>query len=130
MPLYSGPEAAQRWRNLLLPADDGPADAGLSGPPPPGDPVVILLPDPFCPGLDELLVGIDAAWPDAHVTGGLASGFPPRPGSTGSGWTTSCTPAASWASRLYGDIAADARVAQGCHPVGQPFSPKAPGWPG
>ena len=114
VPLYSGPEAAQRWRNLLLPAEDESTDVA-----PPEDPVVILLPDPFCPGLTNLLAGVDAAWPNAHVTGGVASGF--REAGQHRLWLDDELHASGvLALVLYGDIAADIRVAQGCHPVGQP----------
>jgi small ligand-binding sensory domain FIST len=113
--LYSGPDAAQRWRNLLLPAEDDTAGA-----PAPTDPLVLLMPDPFCPGLPGLLAGIDAAWPDGQVVGGVASGFR-EPGQHRLWLDDELHASGVLGLLLYGDLAADVRVAQGCHPVGQPL---------
>ncbi len=119
IPLYSGPEAAQRWRNLLQPLDAGgePTSDAL---PPGEDPTVLLLPDPFCTGLGEVIAGLDAAWPGGHVVGGVASGFR-EPGQHRLLLDDEIHDGGVLGVMMYGDVRVDIRVAQGCRPVGQPL---------
>lgn len=112
VPLYAGAEAAQRWRNLLL-NDEEQAE-------PPQNPTIILFPDPFCPGLTDLLAGLDAAWPEGQVVGGLISGFR-EPGQHRLLLDEEVHPGGVLGLVLYGDVEVDVRVAQGCRPVGQPL---------
>ncbi len=131
VPLYAGASSAGRWRNLLAPPpDDAPDDApGVSADPaaaPPElereaeTPTILLLPDPFCPALAEVVAGLDAAWPEGRVIGGLASGF--REAGQHRLFLDDEIHAAGVVGLLmYGDLEVDVRVAQGCHPVGQPL---------
>lgn len=124
VPLYAGAESAGRWRNLLAPTEpeadaevedvsrDADADADA--------PTILLFPDPFCPGLAEIVAGLDAAWPAGQVVGGLASGF--REAGQHRLFLYDEIHAAGVVGLLmYGDLEVDVRVAQGCHPVGQPL---------
>lgn len=117
IPLYSGPEAATRWRNLMQPAD---AATPVELDPAAEEPLVVLLPDPFCPGLPDLLTGLDAAWPRGQVVGGVISGFR-EPGQHRLFLDDEIHGAGVLGLLLFGDVAADIRVAQGCDPVGQPL---------
>lgn len=131
VPLYAGPASAGRWRNLMAPPPaEAAGDAALvddaAAADPPSQPIeaeaptILLLPDPFCPGLAEVVAGLDAAWPDGRVVGGLASGF--REAGQHRLFLDDEIHAAGVVGLLmYGDVEADIRVAQGCHPVGQPL---------
>jgi len=127
VPLYAGPESAGRWRNLMAPpppeasGEAASDDQAVASPPLGADePMILLFPDPFCPGLAEVVAGLDAAWPAGRIVGGIASGF--REIGQHRLFLDDEIHAAGVAGLLmYGDVEADIRVAQGCHPVGQPL---------
>lgn len=102
--LDSSPDS---WTNLLgVPASESPQ--------------FILLSDPFSSRINDLLQGLDFAYPSAVKVGGLASG-----NVTGGGSGLFCN------YRLYregtvgvalsGNIVLETIVAQGCRPIGQPY---------
>lgn len=105
-----------------LPDLDSPPDAwiDLVGVSPADNPQFILLADPFSSGINDLLQGLDFAYPNAVKIGGLTSG-----GSMGTDGGLFCN------DRLYqsgivglalsGNVVLDAIVAQGCRPIGQPY---------
>ena len=81
---------------------------------------VLLLADPFSPGTEAVLAGLDHALPGTPVLGGVASGSS-APGRTGllaqdeiarHGWV---------GATLHGAIAVETVVAQGCRPIGTPM---------
>lgn len=84
------------------------------------EPTFVILPDPFTTRADQLISGLDYAFPRSVKVGGLASG-----GIRG-------TPHALFANHrvrrqgvagvaLSGDLKAETIVAQGCRPVGRPM---------
>lgn len=103
-----------------LPDLDSPPDAWVEsiGVPATDQPHFILLADPFASKINDLLQGLDFAYPGAVKVGGLAGG-----GNNGSGLFCH--------SRLYregtagvalsGNIVVETIVAQGCRPIGQPY---------
>lgn len=105
-----------------LPDLDSPPSAWseIIGVPPQENPHFILLTDPSSSRLNDLLQGIDFAYPGSIKVGGSAS--------TGSG---SISPSLFYNYRLYregtvgvalsGDIVVETIVAQGCRPIGQPY---------
>lgn len=105
-----------------LPSPDSPPDtwAKLVGVQPAAEPHFVLLVEPFSMRGDELVEGLDYAFPNSVKIGGLASGgFQPSShalflddgvfsdGAVGVG--------------LSGNIVLDTVVAQGCRPVGEPM---------
>ncbi len=100
--------AAEFWRRRTEPAgDDGP-------------PTVVVLPDPFSTDAHRMVDGLDAAFPDGTIVGGLASGARTagnnivfvgdriaRDGAVG--------------IALSGDVEVESVVAQGCRPIGNPM---------
>ncbi|MEO8602853.1 MAG: FIST N-terminal domain-containing protein [bacterium] len=83
-------------------------------------PHFILLPDPFSFDAEDLVHGIDAAYPGATTIGGVASGGR----ETGSsalylGPETHRTGMVGVA--LSGNVVVDTVVAQGCRPIGEPM---------
>ncbi|UBF29432.1 FIST C-terminal domain-containing protein [Kovacikia minuta CCNUW1] len=105
-----------------LPDLDSPPDAWtrLIGVPATEQPHFVLLADPFSARVNDLLQGLDFAYPGAVKVGGLASGR-----STNSSNGLFCN------YRLYrqgtvgvalsGKLVLETIVAQGCRPIGQPF---------
>ncbi len=105
-----------------LPDLDSPPDAWVDkiGVDPSTDPSFILIADPFAAGINDLLQGLDFAYPGAVKVGGLAS-------------TTSFQRSSSLfynmdlhhegvvGVALSGNIVMDAIVAQGCRPIGNPY---------
>lgn len=89
------------------------------------NPHFILLVDPMTEGINDLLSGLDFAYPQATKIGGLASGgdayhqplFLDYPGLGQSPNLGRSTVGIA----LSGDIILDSIVAQGCRPIGQPF---------
>ncbi len=108
-----------------LPDLDSPPDAWVEaiGVPASSRPHFILLADPFTSKINDLLQGLDFAYPGSAKVGGLASG-----GSVGN------TIALFSHDRLYregavgvalsGNIVLETIVAQGCKPIGHPFTVK------
>lgn len=113
-PFHVGPEE--------LPDLDGPPNAwiDLIGVPPTPVPQFILLSGAFSSGINDLLQGIDFAYPASVTVGGQASGG-------GNGGRI----ALFYNNRLYregtvgialsGNIILETIVAQGCRPIGKPY---------
>ncbi|MBI3598133.1 MAG: FIST C-terminal domain-containing protein [Nitrospirae bacterium] len=85
------------------------------------DPHFMLLADPFTMDVERTLQGLDYAYPNAVKIGGLASG------AEGAGQTGLFVNKERYRSgivgiALSGNIAIDTIVAQGCRPIGNPFS--------
>jgi small ligand-binding sensory domain FIST len=95
------------WQNLV----------GVS---PAEQPHFILLADPFSMRVDNLLLGLDYAYPKAVKVGGLASGAS-QPGENALLLNSVCYRSGGVGVALSGNIALDALVAQGCRPIGKPF---------
>ena len=105
-----------------LPDLDGPPDAWVEkvGVSPAENPKFILMADPFSSGINDLLQGLDFAYPGTVKVGGLAS--------VSSFQRSSCL---FYNDALYdegvvgvalsGNIVLDAIVAQGCRPIGQTY---------
>lgn len=105
-----------------LPDLDSSPDAwvDLVGVPPSAAPQFILFSSAFSSGTNDLLQGLDFAYPDSVVVGGQASG-----GFVSDRIALFCN------NRLYrqgtvgvalsGDIVLETIVAQGCRPIGQPL---------
>jgi len=85
-----------------------------------GSATVVVLPDPFSTDAHQMVEGLDAAFPDGTIVGGLASGARTagnnlvfvgdriaRDGSVG--------------MVLSGDVEVESVVAQGCRPIGNPM---------
>lgn len=100
-------ERPQSWRELLeLEPEHGPN--------------FVLFPNPFiCPS-QELVDGLDAAFPDSPKVGGMASGGQDR-STTALFLRQGIEDAAVIGLVLWGDIQMDTAVAQGCRPIGVPF---------
>ncbi len=109
-----------------LPSPDSPPPAwhALLDVEPEVQPIFLLLPDPFTFEPRVLTAGLDDAYPDAPKLGGLASGGR-RPGESllllGAPGRVTAHRAGAVGMALYGDIAVDTVVAQGCRPVGAPM---------
>ena len=100
-----------------LPDLDGPAEAwqqqvGCSSA---GQHSMLLLVDPGCPGINDLISGLDYAYPDAVKVGGLAAAHSAAHGAllAGSGVQQGAV-----GCLLSGHWGLDAVVAQGCKPIG------------
>lgn len=83
-------------------------------------PHFLLLADPFSMRAENLLMGLDYAYPKAVKVGGLASGAT-QPGENALYFNGICYRSGAVGLALYGNIALDAVVAQGCRPIGKPF---------
>lgn len=105
-----------------LPSLDAPPDAwrGLVGLSAEIEPHFILLADSFTFPVEDLLLGLDYAFPRAVKAGGLASGAN-YPG----GHALFCDRSIHFAGvvgvALHGNIAVETIVAQGCRPLGTPM---------
>ena len=112
-----------RFKDDDLPDLDGPptAWADLIGVDPAENPQFVLLADPFSSGINDLLQGLDFAYPGAVKVGGLTSSS----GLQGSGSGLFCDRTfhddGVVGIALWGDVVLDAVVAQGCRPIGQPY---------
>ncbi|MEL4894511.1 FIST signal transduction protein [Crocosphaera sp. Alani8] len=97
----------------------------LMGVAPQDQPSFILLSDPFSTPINDLLAGLDFAYPQSVKVGGLSSSLMGVPGTLfyhrtddpKSGFYHQGTVGLA----LSGDIAIDTIVAQGCRPIGQPY---------
>ncbi|MBD2020319.1 FIST C-terminal domain-containing protein, partial [Leptolyngbya sp. FACHB-36] len=105
-----------------LPDLDSSPDAWirLIGVDPESQPHFVLLADPFSTRLNDLLQGIDFAYPGSLKVGGLASG------GSGSGRSAvfqnySLYRSGTVGVALSGNIVVETIVAQGCRPIGQPY---------
>ena len=84
------------------------------------NPDFVVLPDPFTIRADNLLVGLDYAFPGRVKIGGLASGSPQAGGNA-----LFLDDQIHWSGAvgvaMHGGIKVDTIVAQGCRPVGEPM---------
>lgn len=114
--------AAFRVENGSLPNLDGPPQAWerLVGVTRQDRPSLILLADPFSFRPEAWLAGLDFAFPDSPKIGGLASGANGAGGNAlylaGEAYRAGGVGVALW-----GNIAVDTLVAQGCRPIGTPL---------
>lgn len=83
-------------------------------------PHFILLPDPFSFDAAHFLDGLDRHFPEARKVGGLASGAAQR-GLNRLFLNQETYDSGVIGASLWGDIAVDTLVAQGCRPIGQPM---------
>lgn len=96
-----------RWEELIgTPAGDRPQ--------------FILLADPFGSGINDLLQGLDFAYPGCTKVGGLAN-LAPTGQSSGLFCNFQSYRQGTVGVALSGNIQLDAIVAQGCRPIGQPY---------
>jgi small ligand-binding sensory domain FIST len=117
------PEVAVEAFHLLeqdFPDLDDPPErwADLIGVFPEAQPHFILLADPFSAGINDLLLGLDYAYPGSAKIGGLASA-----GIGNAGMSLFCNfqryQEGTVGVALSGKIAIETIVAQGCRPIGQ-----------
>jgi small ligand-binding sensory domain FIST len=105
-----------------LPDLDSPPDrwVDLIQVDPQDQPQFILLADPFSAGINNLLQGLDFAYPGAVKVGGLANA-----GSAANSSSLFCNYHTHREGlvgvALSGNIVLEAIVAQGCRPIGQPY---------
>jgi small ligand-binding sensory domain FIST len=105
-----------------LPSPDDPPNAweGVVGASPDAEPHFILLADPFSINAEDLLAGLDFAFPPAAKIGGLASGGS-QPGSHGLYLGETAFREGAVGVALTGNVVVDTVVAQGCRPIGEPM---------
>lgn len=104
---FPGRADVEGWRTVLgLPEDEVPH--------------FIVHPDPLTCDAEHLIEGLDGAWPQGTVVGGLASGHRrPKRHTLFAGdqiYTEGVVGVA-----LTGDLTVETVVAQGCRPIGQPM---------
>ncbi len=104
-----------------LPDLDSPPDSWveLVGVPATEQPNFILLSDPFSSRVNDLLQGLDFAYPGAVKVGGLASVS--GGGTTGLFCNYRLYREGTVGVALSGNIVLETIVAQGCRPIGQPY---------
>ena len=95
----------RQWQNLI----------GVS---PADQPQFIVLADPYSIRIENLLMGMDYAYPKASKVGGLASGAT-QPGDNALYLNTVCYRSGAVGVALSGNVALDVLVAQGCRPIGK-----------
>lgn len=105
-----------------LPDLDSPPDAWIDaiGVLPQANPHFILLADPFFSGVNDLVQGLDFAYPGSIKVGGLASGGS-MVGSSGLFCNYRLYREGTVGVALSGNISLESIVAQGCRPIGQPY---------
>ncbi|MBD2464501.1 FIST C-terminal domain-containing protein [Oscillatoria sp. FACHB-1407] len=105
-----------------LPDLDSPPSAwvDLVGVPPQDQPQFVLLADPFSSGINDLLQGLDFAYPGSAKIGGLASVGAMRQ-SSGLFHNYQLHREGVVGVALSGNIVLETIVAQGCRPIGQPY---------
>lgn len=108
--------------NAMIPDLDGPADKWekLVGVKRSDDPSFIILPDPFTVHSDDIISGLDYAFPKSVKIGGLASGAN-HPGLNALFLNDKSYREGVVGVALTGNIVVDTVVAQGCKPVGKPL---------
>jgi small ligand-binding sensory domain FIST len=92
----------------------------LTGVSPSENPQFILLADPYSIRIENLLMGMDYAYPKAAKVGGLASGAT-QPGENALYLNSVCYRSGAVGVALSGNVALDVLVAQGCRPIGKPM---------
>lgn len=107
----------------VMPDPDGPAEAwrAIIGLEPEHQPAFLVLSDPFSFEPAPLVGALDRAYPGAPKVGGVASGGR-SPGEHALFVDDAVHRSGAVVVALYGDIRVDAVVAQGCRPVGIPFT--------
>ena len=114
LPDLDGP--AEPWLQLLSSPPEGVAPSAQQSP---GDPAaarsMLLLLDPTCPAINDLISGLDYACPGAVKVGGIAGQHSAAHGSLlfGDGVRRGAI-----GCLIDGDWALEAVVAQGCRPIG------------
>ncbi|MEO0987394.1 MAG: FIST N-terminal domain-containing protein [Cyanobacteria bacterium J06639_14] len=105
-----------------LPDLDSPPDAWIEkiGVAPADNPNFILMADPFSSGINDLLQGLDFAYPGAVKVGGLAS-VSSFQRSSGLFYNDTFYDSGVVGVALSGNIVLDAIVAQGCRPIGKTY---------
>ncbi len=93
----------------------------MVGEPPDDSPQFLLITDPFTIRSDNLLLGLDYAFPRSVKVGGMASGGP-GPGSNALILDGKVHPSGAVGLALGGDVLIDTIVAQGCRPIGKPMN--------
>jgi small ligand-binding sensory domain FIST len=97
----------QQWENLVsVKAADSPS--------------FILLPDPFAFNIDNLVQGLDYAFPQSVKLGGLASGAS-HAGANALFYQDKAFHEGVVGVSLSGNLLVDSLVAQGCRPIGRTF---------
>lgn len=81
-------------------------------------PQFIVLADPYSIRIENLLMGMDYAYPKAAKVGGLASGAT-QPGENALYLNSVCYRSGAVGVALSGNVALDVLVAQGCRPIGK-----------
>lgn len=104
-----------------LPDLDSPPNAwtDLINVPPDSHPQFILLSDPFSSGVNDLLQGLDFAYPGSVTVGGLAS-VSQMGGPIGLFCNNHLYREGTVGVALSGNIVLETIVAQGCRPIGKP----------
>ena len=105
-----------------LPDLDSPPSAWveLFGVPPSPTPQFILLPEPFSSRVNDLLQGIDFAYPGSVSVGGLASGSQ-LGGRINLFFNDRVYQEGTVGLALSGNVVLETIVAQGCRPIGKPY---------
>jgi small ligand-binding sensory domain FIST len=105
-----------------LPDLDSPPQAwiDLIGVAPGENPQFILMADPFSASVNDLLQGLDFAYPEAVKVGGMAS-VDSFNRVSGLFCNDTLHDEGIVGVALWGDVVLDTIVAQGCRPIGQPF---------
>ena len=103
-----------------MPSPDAPPDAWtrLTGVAPEAEPHFVLLADPFSIDGEELLAGLDFAFPGSAKIGGLASGAQ-QPNVQALYADEGALAGGAVGVALSGNLVMDTIVAQGCRPVGR-----------
>ena len=83
-------------------------------------PQFILLSEPFSSGINDLVQGLDFAYPGSVTVGGQASGSP-MPGRAGLFCNNRLYRSGTVGVALSGNIVLETIVAQGCRPIGKPY---------
>ncbi|MFW6175108.1 MAG: FIST signal transduction protein, partial [Chloroflexota bacterium] len=105
-----------------LPSPDAPPSSweALLGVRADESPAIILAPDPFTVRAEDLLTGLDYAFPDSAKIGGLASGGHAH-GANALFTSRGTKRSGVVGVALTGNLLVDVVVAQGCRPIGQPM---------
>lgn len=88
---------------------------------PQAEPQFVLLADPFTSGINDLIQGLDFAYPGSIKVGGLASGSAVG-GSSGLFCNYRLHREGTVGVALSGNLVVETIVAQGCRPIGEPYT--------
>ncbi|MEK7748300.1 MAG: FIST N-terminal domain-containing protein [Nitrospirota bacterium] len=112
-------DSPRKWQNCFSNAADATTLPDTKGHLGNGD--FIILADPFTMDVEKVLSGLDYAYPAAVKIGGLASGAQ-SPGQNGLFINKIRYRSGMIGVALSGNISIDPLIAQGCRPIGRPFS--------